>query len=78
MFPTWPAKSVQDCRILRTNSRRGLLEGSPRATSGGHAFKKIQGDDDEEREGNDFKYKFIGDQICTYIHIHIVIVQYTQ
>ena len=58
---------MQDCR---TNSRRGLFGGSPKAPSGGHTFKKIQGDDDEEREGNDFKYKFIGNQICTLHNAH--------
>ena len=43
MFPTWPAKSEQD---PQDKLKKGA---SPKAPSGGHAFKKIQGDDDEER-----------------------------
>ena len=44
MFPTWPAKSEQDAQ---DKLKKG---NSPKAPSGGHAFKKMQGnDDDEER-----------------------------
>ena len=43
MFPTWPAKSEQ-------NPHDKLKKGaSPKAPSGGHAFKSMQGDDDDER-----------------------------
>ena len=44
MFPTWPAKSEQDAQ---DKLKKG---NSPKAPSGGHAFKKMQGgDDDDER-----------------------------
>jgi len=43
MFPTWPAKSEQDPQDKLKKAA------SPKAPSGGHAFKKFQGDDDEER-----------------------------
>jgi len=43
MFPTWPAKSEQNPndKLKKT--------ASPKAPSGGHAFKSMQGDDDDER-----------------------------
>ena len=42
MFPTWPAKSEQ-------NPNDKLKKGaSPKAPSGGHAFKSMQGDDDDD------------------------------
>jgi len=43
MFPTWPAKSEQDPQDKLKKAT------SPKAPSGGHAFKKMHGDDDEER-----------------------------
>ena len=43
MFPTWPAKSEQ-------NPNDKLKKGaSPKAPSGGHAFKSMQAEDDDER-----------------------------
>jgi len=43
MFPTWPAKSEQE------PGDKLKQAASPKPPSGGHAFKKIQGDDDEDR-----------------------------
>lgn len=43
MFPTWPAKSEQDPHDKLKKAA------SPKAPSGGHAFKKMGEDDDEER-----------------------------
>ena len=42
MFPTWPAKSEQ-------NPNDKLKKGaSPKAPSGGHAFKSMQAEDDDD------------------------------
>jgi len=43
MFPTWPAKSEQE------PGDKLKQAASPKPPSGGHAFKNIQGDDDEDR-----------------------------
>ena len=43
MFPTWPAKSELDPQDKFKKAT------SPKAPSGGHAFKKMQADEDEER-----------------------------
>lgn len=43
MFPTWPAKSEQG------PGDKLKKVASPKPPSGGHAFKNIQGDDDEDR-----------------------------
>jgi len=43
MFPTWPAKSEQD------PGDKLKKIASPKPPSGGHAFKNIQADDDEDR-----------------------------
>ena len=43
MFPTWPAKSEQE------PGDKLKKVASPKPPSGGHAFKNIQGDDDEDR-----------------------------